>query len=256
MRNIRVFQKNILTFLLAAVIFVPCVSFAAEPLSFAEANLKYQAGDFEAAAQGYEKAVASGRASGAVYYNLGNARFRLGEKGKALLAYERALKKMPRDKDLRWNLVVLQSTIPDHIEPSPENALPTTLLTLTGYITTGESAALLTAFLALWFLAVLLGFLVPGALFWTRLARPFILICLAVSAGLFAFKWSDTRDPRAVILQKEVYARYGPSEKETKAFLLHEGAQAIVQDESKDWVYIALPNKNAGWIPKRSCEVI
>lgn len=256
MRNVRVFQKNFLTLLMAAVIFAPCVSFAAEPLSFAEANLKYQAGDFEAAAQGYEKAVASGRASGAVYYNLGNARFRLGEKGEALLAYERALKKMPRDKDLRWNLVVLQSTIPDHIEPSPENALPTTLLTLAGYVTTGESAALLTVFLALWFLAALLGFLAPSVLFWTKLARPFILICLAFSAGLFAFKWSDTRDPRAVILQKEVYARYGPSEKETKAFLLHEGAQAVVQDESKDWVYIALPNKNAGWIPKRSCEVI
>lgn len=256
MKKSRSLQKDLFVLALAALILAPSVLFAAEPLSFPEANLKYQAGDFEAAAVGYEKAIASGRASGAVYYNLGNARFRLGEKGKALLAYERALKKMPRDKDLRWNLVVLQSTIPDHIEPSPENALPTTLLTLAGYITTGESAALLTLFLALWFLAALLGFVAPGAVFWAKLARPFILICLAASAGLFAFKWSDTRDPRVVILQKEVYARYGPSEKETKAFLLHEGAQAALQDESKDWVYIALPNKNAGWIPKRSCEVI
>jgi len=69
-------------------------------------------------------------------------------------------------------------------------------------------------------------------------------------------KWTDAKDPRVVVLDKEVYAHYGPSGKETNAFLLHEGAEGKVLDETPEWFYIVLKNKNSGWIPKSSCETV
>jgi SH3-like domain-containing protein len=64
------------------------------------------------------------------------------------------------------------------------------------------------------------------------------------------------REPAAVVLEKEVYAHYGPSERETKAFLLREGVEVKLLDESKGWLYVSLGEKNPGWVPKASCEVV
>ena len=49
---------------------------------------------------------------------------------------------------------------------------------------------------------------------------------------------------------------YGPSEKETKAFVLHEGALARVIDQTDEWYYIFLQDKNNGWVLKKSCEIV
>ena len=48
--------------------------------------------------------------------NLGNAALKLGQKGEAFLAYRRAERLIPRDKDLRWNTAVLKSALADRIE--------------------------------------------------------------------------------------------------------------------------------------------
>ena len=48
----------------------------------------------------------SGLESGELHYNLGNAWFRLGELGPAILHYERARRSMPRDDDLAANLAL------------------------------------------------------------------------------------------------------------------------------------------------------
>lgn len=53
---------------------------AASSSSFAEANAKYAAGDFKAAAVLYREIIESKKATAATYYNLGNADLRLGEK--------------------------------------------------------------------------------------------------------------------------------------------------------------------------------
>jgi len=58
------------------------------------------------------------------------------------------------------------------------------------------------------------------------------------------------------VLYKEVTARYGPSDKETKAFVLHEGASAKVLDQTDGWYYIFLQDKNTGWVSKKSCAII
>jgi len=245
-----------LFFLLSSIFSLLTSAHAAEPTAFEAANAKYQAGDFKAAAALYEEIIKNSQGTGAVYFNLGNTYFRLGQKGKALIAYERAFKVIPRDQDLLWNMDVLKSALPDKIEPANENLIIYWLKSMAAKFTIDEISLAITAALSWWLLTAVLLFFLPQAKRLMRVVRAPIILFLAVAAILFFFNWIENKDPKVVILTKEAFARYGPSEKETKAFLLHEGAEAKVKDKSKDWLFVVLKNNNSGWIPKQSCEFI
>ena len=229
---------------------------AASSSLFADANAKYRQSDFKGAFETYQKIVQTGRGSSAVYYNLGNTALRLGQKGEALVFYERALKISPRDKDLRWNIQVLKNALTDRIEDNGSNPLYTPVQNVLDQVTLHEALLLLGVSLALIAFLSWMGYLFPVLSSTARAFRTIAVFLMIVCAALSSLKWMDTKDPEAVILDKETTAYYGPSEKETKAFVLHEGAQGKILDRSNDWVYIALRNKNTGWIRKNSCEII
>src|SRR5437899_7948381 len=59
---------------------------------FAKANTEFAAGNFKAAIADYEAIVGSGQWSANLFYDLGNAYFRHGDFGRAILNYDRALR--------------------------------------------------------------------------------------------------------------------------------------------------------------------
>src|SRR5438094_1454560 len=69
--------------------FIAASSFA--QTDFDKANQEYAQGHFKAAIDGYEALARSGQWSANVFYDLGNAYFRAGDFGRAILNYERAL---------------------------------------------------------------------------------------------------------------------------------------------------------------------
>src|SRR5436190_8943042 len=83
--------------LLSRVIIVVCCAFFVSPVfaqsdaEFAKANQNYAQNNFKEAISGYETLVRSGQWSATVFYNLGNAYFRAGDFGRAILNYERSL---------------------------------------------------------------------------------------------------------------------------------------------------------------------
>jgi tetratricopeptide (TPR) repeat protein len=239
--------------LLLALVFVSAAvpASAAEP--FREANAKYQSGGFEDAAALYEKAAAA-KPSAAAYYNLGNARFRAGQKGKAVAAYERALRIAPRDKNTQWNLALAKSAIGQDAPMSGErDFLKEHFEHLLALPSDDEAAK---AFAAAAFLFLLAAF----ARFFNLRASMFLLIlsaalCLFTGAFL-GYRWHERRQPVAVVTDKKVQARYGPSAKETAAFTLSEGAEVRVLDETGDWYFVSGPAGGTGWVPKSSAEEI
>lgn len=232
------------------------VSHAADATLFQQANDKYKSGDFKAASDLYTKLTQTGNGSADVYYNLGNSVLRLGQKGQALVYYERALKADPRDKDIRWNIQVLKTSFVDRIEDTSTQILYMPVKNVLDHVTSDEFAIAFSTVLALFALTVVLGALFPNAKALFGPLRSATLLILLITGVLFALKWWDTKDPRAVILEKEVTGRYGPSDSESKALVLHEGAVGKIVDESGDWIYIQLANKNMGWLRKSSCEII
>lgn len=235
------------------------VLLTASPLyagAFEEANAKYQSGDFKAAAALYEKLAQDGQGSGAVYYDLGNAYFRLGMKGKALVNFRRAVERLPRDPDARWNLDLVRSAVPDRAGAREENLIVMWLGRAAGHFTAEEICLAITASLALILMLVLVSVYVPRLGLLPPVVQGAVTLVLISAAALLAFKTAALREPAAVVLEKEVYARYGPSERETKAFLLREGAEVKLLDESKGWLYVSFGEKNPGWVPKGSCEKV
>src|SRR5881397_675513 len=66
-------------------------SFAQAEGDFTKANQEYAQGDFKEAISGYEALLRAGQWSANLFYDLGNAYFRVGDFGHAILNYERAL---------------------------------------------------------------------------------------------------------------------------------------------------------------------
>ncbi|GAH77672.1 unnamed protein product, partial [marine sediment metagenome] len=71
---------------------------------FRKGNALYKEGKYEDAIEQYRKIIDGGILNGNLFYNLGNAYFRKGKIGYAILYYEKALKFLPRDRELNENL--------------------------------------------------------------------------------------------------------------------------------------------------------
>lgn len=86
---------------------------AAESPLIAQADSAYNADNFQQAADMYLSVIQSDGPSAKLYYNLGNAYYRLGQMGNAIISYERALRLDPSDKDARNNLAFVNARITD-----------------------------------------------------------------------------------------------------------------------------------------------
>ena len=253
MRSFDAAMRALLRIVIVITLLISTAVFAAQAPFFEQANAKYKEGDFKGALETYQKLLQTGQSTAAVYYNIGNAALKTGEKGQALVYYERARKASPRDADLQWNIGVLKDALRDKVEDRSHFVI-VAVRALVDRWTVSELAFCFTAFLALAaFLSMMGGFFVRFSIraFWLPL-----VLTLLVSGALLTLKAWDTKDLRAVVLDKETSAFYGPSDRETKAFVLHEGAEGRVLDESSDWIYLFLQNKNAGWVRKNSCEIV
>src|SRR5204862_2503789 len=85
--------RKLLVDLCCAVIctFVAASVFAQSETEFTKANQEYAEGHFKEAIDRYEALVRSGQWSANLFYDLGNAYFRTGDFGRAILNYERSL---------------------------------------------------------------------------------------------------------------------------------------------------------------------
>ena len=70
----------------------------------AKANESYEGGEYAQALEIYERLVEEGAVDPDLFYNLGNAYYKEGQPGRAVLYYKRALRLAPRDNDARTNL--------------------------------------------------------------------------------------------------------------------------------------------------------
>lgn len=90
---------------------------AASAMSLAQrADSAYSAENYRLAIDLYQQSIATDGVSGEVYYNLGNAYYRDGKLGQAVLSYERSLRINPTDADARDNLAFVRSRIQDRPE--------------------------------------------------------------------------------------------------------------------------------------------
>ena len=234
--------------------FLPAAE-ASEPWEevFFNANKAYKEGRFDDAVLGYNRLFQSGVNNGHLYFNLGNAYFRLNQLGQAILHFERAHLLMPRDADLRFNLAHARDQTMDAI-PESEGFFNLVFF----WQDTLNLAELFWTFalvnLVLWGTFLIRLFRRSEWTFYTALITLVIWIVLGVSSGM---KWyQTTQDDRAVILPQKVRVLAGPGTGDTLLFELHEGTIVHHERTEDGWTLIRLADKKRGWVQADAIERI
>ena len=220
---------------------------------FFRANEAYKEGRFQEAVDGYSQLIQSGHETGHLFYNLGNAYFRLNQIGWAILNYERARLLMPRDADLNFNLRYARDQTQDAV-PESQGVMNAAFFWL-------DTFNLHELF---W------GFAVFNVVFWailmTRLLiRPawifypilVVLILWFIAGFSLGLKWYQVHsDERGVIVQEEISVLAGPDINDTVLFKLHAGTEVCHERSEDGWSLVSLPDKKRGWVKQEAVERI
>ncbi|MBD3221860.1 tetratricopeptide repeat protein [bacterium] len=222
----------------------------------AEGNEAYTDGDLELALRRYREARDLGADAATLHYNLGNTYARRGELGRAIASYERALRRTPRDGDVRRNLAWVRSHTRD-LELAGQG-LPPVIAQLdraAHWLSVRE-----------WGLGlVVLSWLLAGAVAWSwrraemdggwrRLviaaAVGWLAVALVTATRWYEEEWREA----AVVVVDEVEVRSGPATTFGVVFRIHDGLALTVRGERDGWSRIGLGGDWVGWVPSGTLE--
>ena len=220
-------------------------------VEFAKANQEYAQGHFKEAISGYETLVRAGQWSANVFYDLGNAYFRTGDFGRAILNYERALVLEPHHPEATANLQIARD------EAHALELQPGRLERYLEFASVNQYTV--TAAVAFWIAAFCLAVLV----FTRRRSRAtltLLLVMLLISAGGIVATWQLERGSEgsalAVVTGKDVQARLATADTANSVLALPSGSEVKILSTRGDWIYAALPNNLRGWIPAKNAEQV
>jgi tetratricopeptide (TPR) repeat protein len=221
---------------------------------FIQGTKAYEKGDWPAAVKAFEQLANSGLENGLLCYNLGNAHLKNDDLGPALLWYERALKRIPDDPDLRFNYDYALTLTRDE-RGDTQSPLIRIL-----FFWKFQLSAPIVRWITIVLNAVLWISLSILAIRKKRLFRPSIVI---LSAGTILFSatalynyYESIRVHHAVILPDQVAVRSGTNETATKLFVLHAGTKVRVERKSDTHLLIRYTQDKIGWVKKEEAGVI
>jgi tetratricopeptide (TPR) repeat protein len=245
--------RNVLPFLLV-LIFTAGMALATDLASasewFRQGNTAYEKGNFQEAAEDYQKAEDLGVANATLYYNHGNALFRLNQLGPSILFYERAHKLEPLDEDINFNLRYAQSHVEDKV-PEPESNLLTRVLWrlhASYSIRSGLWAAF--ALFTLAFAFAISALMLLSFLRWLSVvgAVVAVLALLALSPSLLYKIHQQETEEYAIVMQPVVEMFSGPGENYQVLAKVHEGTKFEIVEEHGDWLSVKLANGKGGYV--------
>lgn len=227
----------------------PNTAHAVDNAAFAKANRDYSDGRFQNAVDGYDGLVKSGQWSANLFYNLGNAWFRLGNFGEAILNYERALALDAHHPEAGANLALVRD------EARALELRKTRLERYTGNITiTQYAVATSIAFWCLLFAVTRLFFVRRRSI----TLVSFIILALVVFAGGIFGIYSLESGPKgrtlAIVTGKKIEARLATADNASSVLALPAGSEIKILSQRGDWLYAELPNDLRGWIPANAAE--
>jgi tetratricopeptide (TPR) repeat protein len=224
---------------------VPRLPAASAAEVFDEANRLYERGQFAEAAATYEGLVRAGTGSPALFFNLGNAYFKAGHVGWALVNYRRAEELAPRDPDIRANLRFARNSVPG-AGPRPlsrwSRGLPRLSL--------NESALLAAGALWLWLGLLTLRQLRPATRKPLRAVTILAGLGAVALAALLAAKWRAGASRTAIVVVPEATVRAGPHAESQNSFTVRDGLELEVLDTRDGWLRVADANRRIGWLQR------
>ena len=222
--------------------------------TFFRANTLYTQGQYAEAVEAYEAMLQSGLVSGNLYFNLGNAYFKAGQVGKAVLNYERARRFLPSDPDLAANLGFARSlTGAEVCQPLLWQRV---VFPLAHRAATDQLVRLTSAAYSLLFGVFAAYRLWPRRPQWLRSVGWGVTACLAVITLSLAqqLRTSAWQRHAVVLTQEDSPVRFEPAASGTVHFSVTQGTRVQVLDVREDWWQVARCDGRRGWIEKDVLE--
>ena len=235
----------------------------------AKADSAYNSKNYTEAADLYKTLIKEYGVSSDIYYNLGNTYFRMGKIAQSVLAYERALKIDPSNKDARINLDFVNTTLEDKPEDNSS---------ILGKIHS-EVIALMApnawAWTAFALFALIIG-LIAIYLFFSNVTTrkvgffgAMVLFIVLVYTTIVAYQSAAAIDNNDIAIVTTPSANLTPApsaktDKTDKIVPVHEGTRLVIIDSvnaaSNDgaqlWYHVKVNNSTAAWIDASNVERI
>ena len=248
-------KKLIYIFLLLVI----TLSTQAQDNRFENANRLYSEAKFEEAITAYEDILKSGVENKAVYFNLGNAYYKVGNLPKSILNYERAKLLDPDDPDILYNLELANSHTVDKIEKVGQFFLKNWMNTLINKGTSDFwSIISIAAFISLLISISVFLFTKSSILKRTSFYIGILLLIIVVASFDFAYiqKKSLTDRNQGIVFAPSVTVKSSPDNSGTEIFVVHEGTKVTILESLGNWNKIQLNDGSQGWLPDVSIEII
>lgn len=224
-----------------------------------EGNNFYQNKQYNEAIKSYEAILNQGYVSSELFYNLGNAYFRIGEIGKSILFYEKSLKLDPSNEDAAYNLKIVNARTVDKIKEIPPLFFIKWWNILLTYFTSSQWQVIIFVFYILLLLSIGIYFLTSN-LQYQKFSFIFgILNLTALVLSVILFISSINRESSSnsgILLKSVISAKISPDRQSNDAFVIHEGTKFKIDDKVGNWAKIKLSDGKVGWLPINSFEVI
>lgn len=248
-------MKEKLLFLLCFV--VRSVSlFAADDAGvlWRHANKLYQSKQYDSAAATYEKLAAERPANSLLYYNLGNAYFRLNKVGRAVLNYERALQLNPDNKQVKDNLTLAKYRMSSQVrqvddvffvqwwDRSTHPAYATAWASLVFFIFLLFVASLLARIMAQGKIMVPVQVSVLLAILWI----------LGLAPAYFSAR-KNLQSDKAVVMENDTPLQAAEA-KGKPLSLLPEGTTVKIRQVKDGQAEVVIPDGRTGWVSMRLME--
>ncbi len=226
-----------------------------------QADSAYMTEDYATAADLYKRSLAEEATTPDTYYNLGNAYWRNGEAGNAIISYERALRLDPSHEDARPNLQFVRTKIQDL--PEDDSAFLSNLHdSITSWMTPNAWAwTAFVLFLAVAGMVALYIFSSGVMLRKTGFFGGIVLLCLCLYSIIVAAQTASAhhRHDEAVVVVPTTLLSSTPKASQgsaDKVVAIHEGTKVQVVDSvmvpgvegAEQWYDVKINNSTRAWL--------
>lgn len=213
-------------------------------------NGLYTEGKYSAAIEEYSHILANGYHSPELYYNLGNASFREGRLGLAILNYIRARRLDPRDDDIRTNLEFARRFVVDKIEVTEETIIFEYINNFFDYFSLNEITVVTLMLFVILSATILFGLIYKLVDIPIPLVGIMIVFFIASVAVTSIKVDRDILTRNGVILAQTTEIKNGPGEGFDSQVTVHAGLNFKIEREEAGYYLVSFENRLKGWIEK------
>lgn len=227
--------------------------------SFEQATEAYNNGDYQKAIELYNSILDNGQHSAALYYNLGNAYYKLNNIAESIYYYEKSLLLNPDDEEVKTNLDYAQNMTLDAIDTMPQTALTRIYKSVTSVMTFDQWAYISIICMVLFVLLYIAFYYFQFSTKkrWAFIGSLIALFLCIISIVFAALGKRDfNTDNPAIIFADEVAVNTEPNNTSETIFTLHSGTKVNVLETLNKWKKIKLSDGKTGWVPQTELKLL